>query len=71
MEKELPPFARATAKGEGMVANPDEFVWACDCDKCQAKYANWKKLFNMQQDAVNLASDPSGLKIRKKLNVKS
>ena len=63
-EKELPFFARATVKGEGMVANPDEFVWECDCEKCKAKYNNWKKLFNTQQDSINLASDPSGFRVR-------
>ena len=55
--KELPKFARAVAKGEGMVADPDEFVWGCDCAKCKVKYDNWKKLFDEQQNKVRGSSD--------------
>ena len=36
-------------KGEGMVANPDEFEFACHCKKCQDKYRNWKAMYEDQQ----------------------
>jgi hypothetical protein len=55
-------FGRATVKGEGMVANPDEFVWECVCQECKDKYDAWRKAFNTQQDAFYLASDPTGFR---------
>jgi hypothetical protein len=36
-------------KGEGMVANPDEFEFACTCKKCQDKYRSWKAKYQEQQ----------------------
>jgi hypothetical protein len=36
-------------KGEGMIANPDEFEFACNCTKCQDKYRNWKAQYEEQQ----------------------
>lgn len=42
-------FGDAPIKGEGMLADPDEFEWGCWCKKCQAKYAKWKAEFDEQQ----------------------
>lgn len=45
-------FSRAPIKGEGMTADPDEFVWGCDCEKCKTRYANWKKKFDEEQNKM-------------------
>lgn len=45
----LKGFGLATIKMEGGIADPDEFVWECDCEKCQAKYHKWKEKFDEQQ----------------------
>jgi hypothetical protein len=50
--QELPIYARAPIKGEGMIANPDEFEFACHCKKCQDKYSNWKKQYEEQQNKM-------------------
>lgn len=36
-------------KGEGMIADPDEFEFACNCKKCQDKYHNWKMQYLEEQ----------------------
>jgi hypothetical protein len=56
-EEKLTGFGRAVAKGEGMVADPDEFVWGCDCEKCKSRYNKWKKLFDEQQKEVRGSND--------------
>ena len=48
----LSRFGRAPIKMEGGIADPDEFEWACNCAKCQARYRNWKKDFDEQQAAL-------------------
>jgi len=50
-------FGRAPIKMEGGVANPDEFVWECACEKCQAKYAKWKEAFDAQQKQLKEKSE--------------
>ena len=43
----------APLKREGAVADPDEFVWECDIDKCErcwAKYLNWKRRYAEDQE---------------------
>jgi len=42
-------FGKAPIKMEGGIANPDEFSFACVCEKCQEKYRQWKKLYEEQQ----------------------
>lgn len=45
-------FGLAPIKGEGMIANPDEFTFECDlrtCATCAKKYAEWKELYDQQQ----------------------
>jgi cytochrome c-type biogenesis protein CcmE len=44
-------------KGEGMVANPDDFEFACVCAKCQEKYRNWKAQYQEQQSAMRERSE--------------
>jgi len=36
-------------KGEGMIANPDEFEFACNCKKCQDKYRKWRGMYQDEQ----------------------
>ena len=46
------PFGPISMKREGDIANPDEFTWECDlneCDKCRAKYNNWKLRYTEQE----------------------
>jgi hypothetical protein len=42
-------FGLATIKMEGGIADPDDFEWECDCEKCQARYHKWKAEFTAQQ----------------------
>lgn len=42
----------APIKGEGMIADPDEFNWKCDCAKCEKKYVAWKTDYDAQQKAM-------------------
>lgn len=50
-DKELPPsgFGPVWVKREGGIINPDELTWECWCEKCQEKYAEWKKDFLEEQ----------------------
>jgi hypothetical protein len=50
-------FGQAPIKGEGMIADPDEFTFECDCEKCKAKYLKWKHAFNAQQEAMRMAKE--------------
>ena len=50
-------FGLAPIKGEGMIADPDEFTFACECEKCKAKYAEWKRAFNAQQAAMRSSEE--------------
>ena len=48
-------FGLAPIKMEGGIANPDEFTWECDlnkCEQCRAKYLNWKQKYMEEQDAL-------------------
>lgn len=36
-------------KGEGMIANPDDFEFACNCKKCQDKYRKWRDMYQDEQ----------------------
>jgi hypothetical protein len=51
------PYNRVVAKGEGMIADPDEFEFVCSCKKCQTKYRNWKALFEEQQSQLRERSE--------------
>ena len=42
-------FGLATIKMEGGIADPDDFEWECDCEKCQDRYTKWKAKFIAQQ----------------------
>ena len=42
-------FGLAPIKMEGGIADPDAFVWECDCEDCQVRYQEWKKAFDIQQ----------------------
>jgi len=42
-------FGDAPIKREGDTVDPDECTWECDCEKCQAKYNQWKEAFDAQQ----------------------
>ena len=42
-------FGDAPVRREGDIVDPDECIWECDCEKCQAKYKKWKEAFDAQQ----------------------
>lgn len=42
-------FGPVWVKREGGLVNPDELTWECLCEKCQEKYAKWKKDFLEEQ----------------------
>ena len=44
-------------KGEGMIANPDEFEFACNCKKCQDKYRDWKAQYEAEQSQMRERSE--------------
>lgn len=46
------PSKPAPVKGEGMISNPDEYEWKCDCAKCEERYRHWKNDFDTQQKAL-------------------
>jgi hypothetical protein len=39
-------FGDAPIKREGDIVDPDECLWECDCEKCQAKYKKWKAAYD-------------------------
>jgi len=46
-------FKAAPIKREGGVMDPDDFTWGCDldkCEKCRAKYDNWKQKYLEDQE---------------------
>ena len=48
-------FGLAPIKMEGGIANPDEFAWECDlnkCEQCRTKYLNWKQKYMEEQDML-------------------
>jgi hypothetical protein len=47
-------FGDAPIKREGDIVDPDECIWECDCDQCQAKYAKWKEVFDAQQKQLGV-----------------
>ena len=42
-------YGRAPIKMEGGIADPDEFSFVCECEKCQKNYRKWKKAYEAQQ----------------------
>jgi hypothetical protein len=46
------PSKPAPVKGEGMISDPDEYDWKCDCAKCEERYRHWKNDFDTQQKAL-------------------
>lgn len=42
-------FGLAPIKMEGGIADPDGFVWECNCEACQIRYTEWKAAFDQQQ----------------------
>jgi len=48
-DRPLGDFGRAPIKMEGGIVNPDEFSFACECEKCQKKYREWKAAYEAQQ----------------------
>ena len=44
-------------KGEGMIANPDEFEFACNCKKCQDKYRRWREAYQEEQRSMREHSE--------------
>jgi hypothetical protein len=46
------PSKPAPVKGEGMISDPDEYEWKCDCAKCEERYRHWKNDFDVQQAAL-------------------
>ena len=48
-DKPISAFGRAPIKMEGGIADPDEFTFACECEKCQEKYRKWKADYEAQQ----------------------
>jgi anti-sigma factor RsiW len=60
MDKLNGGFGAAPIKGDGMIANPDEFTFECDlrtCAKCAKKYAEWKELYDQQQAKLRSKND--------------
>jgi len=53
-------------KGEGMVANPDEFEFACNCKKCQGKYLKWREQYQTEQREMR-----EQMEIRKNLEARN
>jgi hypothetical protein len=51
-DKPISDFGRAPIKGEGMISDPDEFEFMCDCPKCEKKYWDWKHDYDTQQKAL-------------------
>jgi len=48
-DKPISAYGRAPIKMEGGIADPDEFSFACGCEKCQKKALEWKKAYVEQQ----------------------
>ena len=48
----LPNFGLAQIKMEGGISNPDEWLWECDCEKCQERYKEWKEKFDAEQEKL-------------------
>ena len=42
-------FGLAPIKMEGGIADPDGFVWECNCEDCQVRYQERKKAFDIEQ----------------------
>jgi hypothetical protein len=51
-DKPISGFGLATIKGEGMIADPDEYEWKCGCAVCEVRYKNWKSDYDVQQAAL-------------------
>jgi t-SNARE complex subunit (syntaxin) len=51
-DKPISGFGLAPIKGEGMISDPDEYEWKCDCAKCEERYRHWKNDFDVQQAAL-------------------
>lgn len=48
-DKPISAYGRAPNKMEGGIADPDEFTFACECEKCKKKYEKWKAAYEAQQ----------------------
>jgi hypothetical protein len=48
-DKPISSYGRAPIKMEDGIANPDEFNFACVCQKCKEKYRAWKAAYEAQQ----------------------
>jgi hypothetical protein len=48
-DKPMSAYGRAPIKMEGGITDPDEFSFACVCEKCQQKYRDWKTAYEAQQ----------------------
>lgn len=46
-------FGLAPIKMEGGIADPDAFVWECNCEDCQVRYQEWKAAFDKQQKQLS------------------
>lgn len=60
MKKEA-GFGLAKIKVEGEIADPDDFEWEHDphtdkCEKCTAKYHEWKRQYDAQELKKNANS---------------
>ena len=51
-DKPISSFGLAPIKGEGMISDPDEYEWKCDCARCEERYRHWKNDFDAQQAAM-------------------
>jgi hypothetical protein len=51
-DKPISNFGLAPIKGEGIIADPDEYEWKCGCAKCEERYRHWKNDFDVQQKAL-------------------
>lgn len=52
MNYPLPEFGRAPIVMEGGIADPDRYVWECNCEKCQERYKEWKEKFDAEQEKL-------------------
>jgi len=48
-EQPISEFGRAPIKMEGGISNPDEWVFECNCGKCQELRKEWQAKYEAQQ----------------------
>jgi hypothetical protein len=49
-----------------LIANPDEFEFACNCKKCQSKYLKWREQYQTEQREMR-----EQMEIRKNLKARN